>query len=25
MMVRVHQRWLEGLSKVAAEGPPPAP
>ena len=24
-MVRVHQRWLEGLSKVAAEGPPPAP
>jgi Polyketide cyclase / dehydrase and lipid transport len=25
MMVRLHQRWLEGLSKVAAEGPPPAP
>jgi hypothetical protein len=25
MMVRMHQRWLEGLSKVAAEGPPPAP
>ena len=25
MMVRFHQRWLEGLSKVAAEGPPPAP
>jgi hypothetical protein len=24
-MVRFHQRWLEGLSKVAAEGPPPAP
>jgi hypothetical protein len=24
-MVHVHQRWLEGLSKVAAEGPPPAP
>ena len=24
-MVRVHQRWLEGLSKVAAKGPPPAP
>jgi hypothetical protein len=23
MMVRLHQRWLEGLSKVAAEGPPP--
>ena len=25
MMVRLHQRWLEGLSRVAAEGPPPAP
>ena len=25
MMVRLHQRWLEGLSKVAAKGPPPAP
>jgi uncharacterized protein YndB with AHSA1/START domain len=25
LMVRMHQRWLEGLSKVAAEGPPPAP
>jgi uncharacterized protein YndB with AHSA1/START domain len=25
MMVRLHQRWLEGLSKVAAEGPPPPP
>jgi hypothetical protein len=25
MMVRLHQRWLEGLSKIAAEGPPPAP
>jgi Polyketide cyclase / dehydrase and lipid transport len=25
MMVRLHQRWLEGLAKVAAEGPPPAP
>jgi hypothetical protein len=25
MMVRMHQRWLEGLSKVAAEGPPPPP
>jgi uncharacterized protein YndB with AHSA1/START domain len=25
MMVRFHQRWLEGLSKVAAEGPPPPP
>jgi uncharacterized protein YndB with AHSA1/START domain len=24
MMVRLHQRWLEGLSRVAAEGPPPA-
>jgi hypothetical protein len=23
MMVRFHQRWLEGLSRVAAEGPPP--
>jgi uncharacterized protein YndB with AHSA1/START domain len=25
MMVRLHQRWLEGLSRVATEGPPPAP
>jgi hypothetical protein len=25
MMVRLHQRWLEGLGQVAAEGPPPAP
>jgi uncharacterized protein YndB with AHSA1/START domain len=25
MMVRFHQRWLEGLARVAAEGPPPAP
>ena len=25
MMVRLHQRWLEGLSKVAAEGPPAPP
>jgi hypothetical protein len=25
MMVRFHQRWLEGLSKAAAEGAPPAP
>ena len=25
MMVRLHQRWLEGLSRVAAEGPPPPP
>ena len=24
MMVRFHQRWLEGLSRVATEGPPPA-
>jgi hypothetical protein len=24
MMVRLHQRWLEGLSRVAAEGQPPA-
>ena len=23
MMVRFHQRWLEGLSRVASEGPPP--
>ena len=22
MMVRLHQRWLEGLAKVSAEGPP---
>jgi hypothetical protein len=25
MMVRLHQRWLEGLARVAAEGGPPAP
>jgi uncharacterized protein YndB with AHSA1/START domain len=25
LMVRFHQRWLEGLARVAAEGPPPAP
>jgi uncharacterized protein YndB with AHSA1/START domain len=25
MMVRLHQRWLEGLARVAAEGAPPAP
>jgi uncharacterized protein YndB with AHSA1/START domain len=25
MMVRLHQRWLEGLSTVSSEGPPPAP
>ena len=25
LMVRLHQRWLEGLSRKAAEGPPPAP
>jgi uncharacterized protein YndB with AHSA1/START domain len=25
LMVRLHQRWLEGLSRVASEGPPPAP
>jgi len=25
MMVRLHQRWLEGLGRVAADGPPPAP
>jgi hypothetical protein len=24
LMVRLHQRWLEGLSRVATEGPPPA-
>ena len=24
-MVRMHQRWLQGLAKVAAEGPPPPP
>ena len=23
LMVRVHQRWLEGLSRAAAGGPPP--
>jgi hypothetical protein len=25
LMVRLHQRWLDGLSKVSSEGPPPAP
>ena len=25
LMVRFHQRWLEGLSRVASEGAPPAP
>jgi hypothetical protein len=25
LMVRFHQRWLEGLARVAAEGPPPPP
>jgi uncharacterized protein YndB with AHSA1/START domain len=25
MMVRLHQRWLEGLSRVAPQGPPPPP
>jgi hypothetical protein len=25
LMLRFHQRWLEGLAKVAAEGAPPAP
>ena len=25
LMVRFHQRWLEGLAGVAAEGPPPPP
>ena len=25
LMVRFHQRWLEGLARVASEGPPPAP
>lgn len=25
LMVRQHQRWLEGLARVAAEGPPPPP
>jgi uncharacterized protein YndB with AHSA1/START domain len=25
LMVRFHQRWLEGLSRVASQGPPPAP
>lgn len=25
MMVRQHQRWLEGLARVSAEGPPPRP
>jgi hypothetical protein len=25
LMVRFHQRWLEGLSRVASEGPPPPP
>jgi hypothetical protein len=23
VMVRMHQRWLEGLARVAAKGPPP--
>jgi uncharacterized protein YndB with AHSA1/START domain len=25
LMVRMHQRWLEGLSRVASQGAPPAP
>lgn len=25
LMPRFHQRWLEGLARVAAEGPPPPP
>lgn len=25
LMVRYHQRWLQGLARVAAEGPPPPP
>jgi uncharacterized protein YndB with AHSA1/START domain len=25
LMVRQHQRWLEGLARVAAQGPPPPP
>jgi uncharacterized protein YndB with AHSA1/START domain len=25
LMVRFHQRWLDGLSRVASEGPPPPP
>ena len=25
LMVRFHQRWLEGLARVSAEGPPPPP
>jgi uncharacterized protein YndB with AHSA1/START domain len=25
MMLRYHQRWLEGLAKVSSEGRPPAP
>jgi uncharacterized protein YndB with AHSA1/START domain len=25
LMLRFHQRWLEGLARVAAEGPPPPP
>lgn len=25
LMVRMHQRWLEGLARVAAAGPPPPP
>ncbi len=25
MMVRMHQRWLEGMAAKAAEGPPPPP
>ncbi len=25
LMVRLHQRWLEGLARVASQGPPPPP
>jgi hypothetical protein len=25
LQTRLHQRWLEGLARVAAEGPPPPP
>jgi uncharacterized protein YndB with AHSA1/START domain len=25
LMVRYHQKWIEGLARVAAEGPPPPP
>ena len=25
LMVKQHQKWLEGLARVAAEGPPPPP